>query len=367
MIDTSVKWFLSSQSITPPLSAAPGALLSVLRAALVTGMGATNVQSLVVASGVATATYATEHGYLDRQVVLIAGANEAPLNGEHRVTVTGTHTLTFGTSQPDGTATGSITSKLAPAGWLEAFTGTDVAVFQSQHEDATGCMLRVDDTGTTTARVVGYKTMTNVDTGSGAFPSEAQQAGGLYWPKAHNTTGNRKWAVRADEKSLLFYVQPTTGNEGGSIVGFGDLDEEYHDPWRAFLSGHASALFTGGAGCLSVTGSAPSVTLCMPSSPSGTSGAEQAYLTSALRSSGASGSPSGSLHSTFPDPAQGGLLLSRPSVISESGYRGPIPGLLHTPQGVVGLLRSMETEEFPGLMTLYTNSAAAVAFLELEA
>jgi hypothetical protein len=368
MSDTSAKFFLSTQSvILPAMSGVAGALAALVKACLVSGVGAANVQSLVVAGGVATATYADPHYRLPGQVELFAGATPSQLNGEARIlSVPTANSLTFATTAADGAATGSITSKLAPAGWEEAFSGTNKTALRSLHEDASGMLLRIDDTGTTSARVVGYKTMADVDTGTGPFPAADQQAGGLYWPKAHNTTGNRAWALVADERAFYLYVQPTTGNSAGSVLGFGDFITDHADLAPCFIAGHAAALFTGGAGCLSVVGTAAAATLATPNSASVADGAQLGYLASALRSSGVSGNAAGSLSSAFPDPAHGSLLLTHPMVVS-SGMRGTLPGLRHTPQSVLGRLVYPDRAVAPGYLPLTTllSASAGVALVQI--
>lgn len=369
MSDTSVKVFLSSQvDILPQISRTPGSLYSVLKACLVTGAGVINVQSLVVTGGVATATFATAHGYLPGQVVAVAGANLTALNGEARtLAVPHAQAITFATTAADGTAEGSITCRLAPAGWEEVFSGADVGVLRSLHEDASGACLRVDDTAIAAARVVGYMEMSDIDTGTDPFPADSQQAGGLYWPKANNATGTRTWALVADGRAFYLYIQPTAANANGLMVGFGDLETEGADPWAVFLSGQTSTAYTGGAGCLSIVGTAPSAALAVPRPATGFGVSELGYLISPLRASGISGHGAGSQHGTFPEPARGAVLLT-PALVIAGGLRGRLPGLLHTPQGVAVWITALDRAVMPGYLPVstYSGSVAGLAFLQTE-
>lgn len=359
MADTSVKAFFGSQSaILPPLSGVAGSLATILRTCLVSGAGAINVQSLTVVDGVATASFATAHHFLVGSVVAVAGATPGGLNGEARVaTVPSANAITFPTTEPNGTATGAITCKLAAAGWEDLFSATDKPVLRSLHEDATGMVLRVNDTGTTSARVVGYESMSDADTGLGPFPTAAQQAGGLYWPKADNSTGTRAWALWADARSFLLYTQPTAGSTVGSIMGFGDLAGDLVGLWDAFLAGHTTLVLDGGAGCLSDNAAAVSAALALPRAASGVGAAVRARLMSALRSSGVSGHATGSLLPAYPNPARGELLAVPAWVIAEDGYRGHIPGLLHLPQAP-GWIGAFDVEAVPGLIPLPTRVGA---------
>ena len=64
------------------------------------------------------------------------------LNGEQRVTAATATTLQFATAVADGTATGTITVKTAPAGWQKLYTGTNKAAFKSLAVESLGMLLR---------------------------------------------------------------------------------------------------------------------------------------------------------------------------------------------------------------------------------
>lgn len=66
----------------------------------------------------------------------------------------------------------------AAVGWTKAFSGTNMAAYK-QSAGSNQLYLRVDDTNATDARVVGYETMSDVNTGTGPFPTATQQSGGL--------------------------------------------------------------------------------------------------------------------------------------------------------------------------------------------
>jgi hypothetical protein len=138
MTDTTVKHFDSTMTGAPTLANVAGNLLAVLDACLVDGFGLKTVDSLVVAGGIATATIATGHSARVNAVVLIAGATPSGLNGEKRVISTTTNTVVFdATGITDQTATGTITLKIAPAGWVKAFTGTNKTAYKSGNVAAT--------------------------------------------------------------------------------------------------------------------------------------------------------------------------------------------------------------------------------------
>ena len=199
-----VKNFLSTDTGAPALSGSAGALIAILDACLVNGYNQQTLTTLVVSGGVLTGTK-TAHGFRADQVLKIGGANEAQLNIEIVVdSVTTDNFSATVTGISDVTGTGTITAKVAPAGWNKVYTGTNKAVYRSAAAEA-HCYLRIDDSGTTVARVVAYETMSGVDTGTGPMPTAAQVSGGAYWGKSYTADSTaRAWVLVAD--NLLFHV-----------------------------------------------------------------------------------------------------------------------------------------------------------------
>ena len=151
MASTSVKFFHSAMPGAPVLSGTAGSLISVLDL-LVTGMGLKLADSLVVVNGVATLTFSSGHSFEAHAVALVAGATPAALNGGRRILAATPNTATFAApGVPDGAATGSITAKLAGAGWEKAFTGTNLAAYRSTDLSSTRMFLRVDDAAAASA------------------------------------------------------------------------------------------------------------------------------------------------------------------------------------------------------------------------
>ena len=231
-IDTSVKFFHSGMTGAPQLTATAGSLLTILRACLVSGFGAVAVDSIAVASGVATLTISAGMPFNEvDSVILVSGCALAALNGEKKIAALGTTTLTFDASGlSDGSYSGGISAKIAPAGWAELFTGTNVAVFQSLSPQSTKCCLRVDDTGTTDARVVGYEAMSDLNTGLGRVPLDSQISGGGYWPKADSINNPaREWAIFSDARMMYIWTSPFDHRSyqqrkiTGHVFCFGDL------------------------------------------------------------------------------------------------------------------------------------------------
>ncbi|WP_453934636.1 hypothetical protein [Acidovorax temperans] len=218
--------FDSSQPGAPVLSGTAGALRALLKACLVDGFGAGAVATLTVSGGIATATYAGAHPFKVGYVALFAGATPAGLNGNKVIlSVTGTSVTFAAPGVPDGAATGTITSKAAQAGWQELFAGAlaNVIALKPSVVEATGCVLRVDDTGTINARVRAYEAMSDISTGVGMTPLESQVAGGLWWPKSATANATaRAWILVADARGFYLAVAPA-GSDRYTLLFAGDI------------------------------------------------------------------------------------------------------------------------------------------------
>lgn len=252
-VDTTVKWARSDMPGAPLLTRAAGSMTALLDALLVDGWGTQAATSVVVASGVATATFATDHAAALHSVVGVTGATGAwaDLNGEQKITSASSNTLQWATALPDGTATGTITVKMAGGGWTRPFTGTNLRAYKSASPQGHGQYLRVNDAGTDNTRVIGYETMTAISTGTGLFPTSAQVNGGYYWWKSSygdNTPVN--WCFATDGRMFWLCTEPFgSGYPSAKVYAFGDLIPEAPagDPYATLLLGDVAAADTGGA------------------------------------------------------------------------------------------------------------------------
>lgn len=234
-----VKHFHSGMAAAPVLNGSAGALLAVLDACLVTGFNLLILDSLAITDGVLTGTKAG-HGFKVDQVIMISGAGQTNLNGEWLITTTNSNSFSAAAIGIENTVgTGTISAKAAPAGWEKAFAGVNKAVYRSLAPESTGFYLRVDDATAAYARVVGYESMTDIDTGVGAFPTAAQVAGGAYWRKSYGgTTTSRDWTLIADDKA--FYIISATFDAGSKTLDyFGDfISNKAGDGYNCALTGY---------------------------------------------------------------------------------------------------------------------------------
>lgn len=346
------KFFSSTMGGMAGVTSAAGQMIAVFDACLKDGFGSVTATSLVVASNVATLTVSGGHGFLDYQIIKVEGATPSGLNGEWRITRVNSTVCTFATSGiSDQTATGTITAKTAPLGWTKPYSGTNKAAYQGNTVLGTGCLLRMDDSGTAVTRVVGYETMSNVDTGTGKFPTETQLSGGSYFSKSNNTSA-RAWWLIGDDQGFYWTCQYNGTNWQTSF--FGDMRTVYGNPdaYRCMLHGCGAATSPSYISYLSgstynqmwiqrnytlLTDTAAKATLIGPGNYSG----------------GSSQAPA--LYFIYPPTVAGaGILGVKPVFVGE--YQGQIRGAM---PGYVALLSDTRTHaDFSAgkLLTLYGYS-----------
>lgn len=239
-------WFDSSEVGAPTLNNTAGSLLEVLRACLINGFGAVSVTSIVVAGGVATATAAT-HGFSSAygKLVLIEGAPVAALNGRKRIENVLTNTFTYpAPGVADGTYTGTISARRAPLGWTEPHSGTNRAIFARTSPEASGSLLRVEDTrvapaAATYAHVVQVESASGVDTFTNRVPTA--DADGPFWCVGVSNATAKRWTVVGDDKRFFIAIQQASADLRQFVYFFGDPTPLYPgDAGRCLLATHSS-------------------------------------------------------------------------------------------------------------------------------
>lgn len=334
-----VRIYRSSDYGHPVLTGTAGDLLKVLDACLVTGYGVNPITSLTQAAGVATATCTSPHGmplgaFAMRQ---ISGANEAGFNVEALAMSTGTYTFTYPVNPlTPATGTGPATVKCAGSGWSKPFPNVgSVGAYRQPTTFANGRYLRVDDVSVAnTARVVGYVSMADLNSGSGAFPTNEQVPGGLYMYKSDSSDSvERDWILYCN--GAIFYLIIRTGTTWSTTQGtaFGDFEpSEAGDVFNTILiaspSTGPSSSFATLTGSLNNSGSAHYI--ARSHSQLGTS----VYANKGgdyYKSFGQASLGGGGM--TYPAPTDGGLYVSPvwvgevPVLSAGSVVRGRMPGL----------------------------------------
>jgi hypothetical protein len=280
-----VQVFMSTQQGAPSVNGVAGSLITMLDAVLVNGYGQVNVSTITRSGVTATVTTATAHGLATGDVALIGGATQGDYNGSFVVTVTNATSFTYVVANsPTTPATGTITARRAPAGFAKTFSGANKAVYRAIDTSSRRHFFRFVDDGTTgggarEARLWGYETMTDVDTGTGIYPTAGQLANGFFCQKSGTADSTAKnWVVISDGKTVYCFMYIDSNVSGGDITapgnnmnafGFGDAVEfRTGDTFLSWVGGNPqtnnfsstqySSLF---AAQSSITNSNPSTTV----------------------------------------------------------------------------------------------------------
>lgn len=218
------------------------------------------------------------------------------------------------------------------AGWAKEYSGANKAVYRAPSGNR--FYLRVDHTGTTNVRVVAYESMSGIDTGTNAFPTDAQQTGGGYWYVSNSADATaRAWMIIAGPKG--FYINLGSGltAAGGMASSTAYQQLEYFGDFTTYRSGDAyNAVLHFNASAVqyntfaALTGFTVTQTdRCIARPYTQTVGA--------VRSGGVWDQPNSGWHAgvlgyTYPDSVTGGIRLTRYQILENgSVIRGHMPGL----------------------------------------
>lgn len=380
----SVKFFHSGMNSAPVLSGSAGAMVGVLDACLKDGFGSKSVTSLTISGGVATMNFSGSHSAEVGTTVLVAGATPSGLNGGQKVTAVVGSSVSFATTEADGTASGTITFKMAPLGFTTPFTGTNLRVYRSASAESTGMYLRVDDTGTQTCRVVGYETMSDADTGTNPFPTDAQVSGGMYWGKSSQSNSTaRDWVLVGDERGFVIWGNFAANVLGvGAAFGFGDiLSNKSGDAYGCAIFGGNTNDHTSGSPVPGCVGYGMGITAAsfayIARAHTGLGGAQLVRKIGAFNlSAGYSGTTNYNANAfVYPNGPDNALMVSPVDLQVGSSLRGQLAGVYHTPQAVIDAFSTRDaiagTGAFSGknFMALRTgtpgSSTYGVAFVDI--
>lgn len=341
---STVKLYTSEQQGAPELRG-NASLIAMLDAVLVNGYGEVSVSGITRTSATATVTTATAHGFLTGDIALIAGATQTEYNGEFVITRVSDTQYTYAvTGSPATPATGTITSRRAPAGFAKPYAATNRGVYRSDDTAGLRHFYSFWDDGTTAGgfregRVRGFVSMSDINTGTDPFPSTAQRTDGKFIPKSSTADAVvRPWQLITNGRTVYLKLSPGGSSVGSGLVGFGDtIPTRAGDTFSSFVAGYWSANMTGHGSntisallvnvALSTAGSTPP--LYFPRSFTGVGSPTPA---SVLANTG-SGDVLGSLRTPYPHTPDNGFYMMPLLAAHNSIIRARLPGLYESYHG----------------------------------
>jgi len=258
----------------------------------------------------------------------------------------------------------------AAAGWAKSFSGTNKGVYRSSAGNR--LYLRIDDTTTTYARAIGYETMSDVDNGTGLFPTAVQLSGGLYWQKsvAANSTARNWWMV-ANEKFFILVIDYDANLANPQGLVFGTIHSYVtSDAYNTIIMGcgannNANSFATLGVYDTVSTGHY----MARRCDNLSTSIAFNKVTVSGLFQPNTQSGANTNVF-TYPDPISGGLHVSGVYVyenIAGKTIRGRIPGLWFIPHTLpfthLDILQGAAGTELAGKSFIYLRVYSSAAVL----
>jgi hypothetical protein len=265
----------SAMTGAPQFSSGARTVADVLAAVLVNGFNVQAPSSAAASGGVLTLNYPSAHGYEALAHIELSGASVSGANGVWRVAgVPAGNQLTVAIpGLADGSVGGTMSTKVAPAGWTEPFTANSTTrVFRMGSGNQR--YLRIVQSAAATAAARAYEAMTALSTGTGPFPTAAQEAGNgtLFGSPNPIDSAVGWWALAGPD---FFYLQKIyTVDTGWGSCFFGDISEPvkaadaYHTVLYGSLqysSAYIARSHTGISGALTANPVQATPTLTQPS------------------------------------------------------------------------------------------------------
>lgn len=229
-MDTSVKRFSNDTGIST-ITPVAGAMIALLKSALVTGVGLQVVTSFEVVSGVGELRFAQPFAGLSMCVVDVQGCADASYNGEYKIldVQSNRQLVKIAMNAPDGVVQGAaITAKLPGAGWQVVWEHeTEPRVVFKTTAPEGGLYYEMIDAAGVAFYIRGHQTFDEgAGVGGGSFPTSTS---GLGWIKG--AAAGSRWDLVADSQSVLFAVAGAAASagaaslwtQGRSTRGFGAL------------------------------------------------------------------------------------------------------------------------------------------------
>lgn len=217
------------------------------------------------------------------------------------------------------------------AGWSKAFTGANLAAYR-QPAGSNQMYLRADDTGATETRVVGYETMSDVNTGVNAFPTNVQISGGLYIKKSSTADAvSRPWVLITNGRLFVLHVNADSSvNSINAIVyAFGDITSYVPaDAYETVIIAGTASAGTTVFQTLAVNLNSSQAGQYLARSYTQVGGSVTCNKHSDMAKLGG-GVTMGASGFTYPNPLDGGLHMAPLSIVENNATiaRGELPGV----------------------------------------
>lgn len=190
-----------------------GTNIAFLKAILTTGYNTKTVSSVTNEGNRIILDYGIAHGYALERVLMISGADDPQLNGEHAIIQLTTNTVTIELKVLPTGLGGIITTKVAPLGFSLVYEATNLAIFQFQYHGKTK-YLRIYETPL-------YSAYVNPSVGDGFDPATGLLTGDVYPAAATGTQIPYKWDFAYNNTATIIGEYPSIfgTSEGFVIVG----------------------------------------------------------------------------------------------------------------------------------------------------
>jgi hypothetical protein len=196
----------------------------------------------------------------------------------------------------------------------------------------------VDDTGVVSVRVIGYESMTDVDTGFGLFPSAGQFAGGVWWSKsAYADSTPVAWRIVGDSRGFYFSANNYGANSQYQTFYFGDIKSlKSNDPYACCISGAASSVHAQqnvyGHQLIYANYPGQYASLYLARAANAIGGSEAYANSPEMNLASATSYSIGAVGPGYPSPVDNGLILCPQMIWNNLGLRGYYPGMVVSPQ-----------------------------------
>lgn len=275
MLDTSVKWFSSTNVNAPALVNSWGDIVSVLDACLINGFGDIVIISgtISVANNTVTLVTNSDHKLKQYQVVELSGFDQPFMNNQFKILKIESNT-SFTVELPSDYVneplSGLMTAKLAPLDWEKPFSATHRGAYRSKDTRSNQRYLLVDNRSKANQGFGDYNTnwakwanvgivedLVDLDTIVGMqAPYDAANPNKNWkqtsntrfgWAKWYSSMGNYEnnpgtnlnmsWVLVGDG-SLFYFIPQINGVWARALYCFGDINNTFGNPFSTILAAH---------------------------------------------------------------------------------------------------------------------------------